>query len=156
VAEDNGKYTTVGLTPNRSSTGITEFWPKKLSQGDRDRIKKLMRKCEEVAKGYHPSNEVRGLRIAQLLGGWKKISGVSSSPIWSSLACGKNYYLNSHVDVLDRHGVVLQTLVGVVVGGVGFWQLLQLWFGRHHFQACLTDLCILGIRFLKRHGCVHW
>lgn len=23
---------------------------------------------------------------------------MSSSPIWGSLACGKNYYLNSHVD----------------------------------------------------------
>ena len=29
VAEDNGKYTTVGLKPNRGSTGITECWPKK-------------------------------------------------------------------------------------------------------------------------------
>jgi hypothetical protein len=61
VAEDDGKYTTVGLKPNQSSTGITESWPKKLSQVDRDRIKKLMRRCEEVAKGYVLSNEVRGL-----------------------------------------------------------------------------------------------
>ena len=27
VAEDNGKYTTVGLKPNRGWTGITESWP---------------------------------------------------------------------------------------------------------------------------------
>ena len=114
VAEDNGKYTTVGLKPNRGSTGITEFWPKKLSQKERDTIRKLMSRCEEVAKGYLPSKELRGLRIAQLLGEWPEISGVSLRPIWGSLACGKNYYLNSHVDedffyslttVASEHGI---------------------------------------------------
>lgn len=98
VAEDDGKYATVGLKPNRGSTGITECWPKKLSKLDRDRIIKLMTRCEEVAKGFLPSNEIRGLRIAQILGEWPEISGVASQPIWGSLACGKNYYLNSHTD----------------------------------------------------------
>jgi hypothetical protein len=98
VAEDDGKYTTVGLKPNRGSTGITEFWPKKLGRGDKDTIIKLMTRCEEVANGYLPSKEIRGLRIAQLLGEWQEIDGVASPPIWGSLACGKNYYLNSHTD----------------------------------------------------------
>lgn len=98
VAEDDGKYATVGLKANRGTTGVSEIWPKTLSDVHRDSIRRLMRRCEEAAKGYLPSNELRGLRIAQLLGNWKEISGVSSSPIWGSLACGKNYYLNSHVD----------------------------------------------------------
>jgi hypothetical protein len=98
VAEDNGKYTTVGLRANRGSTGIAESWPKTLSTFDRTRICKLMNACEEVAKGYIPSHEMRGLRIAQLLGKWQEISGVAPQPIWGSLACGKNYYLNSHLD----------------------------------------------------------
>ena len=54
--------------------------------------------CEEVAKGYLPSNEIRGLKAAQLLGKWQEINGVASHPIWGSLTCGKNYYLNSHTD----------------------------------------------------------
>jgi hypothetical protein len=98
VAEDNGRYTTVGLKPNRGWTGITESWPSKLSGLDKERIIKLMTRCEEVAKGYLPSNELRGLKIAQLLGEWQEINGVASHPIWGSLACGKNYYLNSHTD----------------------------------------------------------
>lgn len=98
VAEDNGKYATVGLKANRATTGVSEIWPKTLSDEHRDSIRRLMRRCEEAAKGYLPSNALRGLRIAHLLGEWKEISGVSSSPIWGSLACGKNYYLNSHVD----------------------------------------------------------
>ena len=57
-----------------------------------------MRTCEEAAKGYLSSTEVRGLQIAQLLGAWRQISGVTSRPVWGCLAFGKNYYLNSHVD----------------------------------------------------------
>ena len=98
VAEDDGKYTMVGLKPNRGHTGITESWPKKLSRVDRDTIIKLMTRCEEVAKGYLPSNEIRGLQIAQLLEEWQELNGVASRPIWGSLACGKNYYMNSHLD----------------------------------------------------------
>jgi hypothetical protein len=98
VAEDDGKYATVGLKPNRGSIGVSEIWPQKLTIGNRNSIRKLMARCEEAAKGYIPSNELRGLRIAQVLGEWKEISGVSSHPIWGSLACGRNYYLNSHVD----------------------------------------------------------
>ena len=98
VAEDDGKYATVGLKANRGSTGVSEIWPQKLSLGDRNSIRKLMARCEEAAKGFIPSDELCGLRIAQLLGEWKEISGVSSIPIWGSLACGRNYYLNSHFD----------------------------------------------------------
>ena len=36
--------------------------------------------------------------MIKLLGGWQQISGVTLNPLWGSLACGKNYYLNSHVD----------------------------------------------------------
>ena len=35
VAEDDGKYATVGLKANRGSTGVSEIWPQKLSVGDR-------------------------------------------------------------------------------------------------------------------------
>ena len=68
VAEDDGKYATVGLKPNRGSTGVTDFWPKKLAETERDTIRKLMHSCQEVAKGYLPSTDVWGLLIAQLLG----------------------------------------------------------------------------------------
>jgi hypothetical protein len=98
VAEDDGKYTTVGLKPNRGSTGISESWPNKLRKVDKDTIKKLMMRCQEAAKGYLPPRELRGLQIARLLGEWHEIDGVASHPIWGSLACGKNYYLNSHTD----------------------------------------------------------
>jgi hypothetical protein len=98
VAEDDGKYATVGLKPNRGSSGITEFWPKSLSAKEKDAIRRLMNRCENAAKRYLPSNEIRGLRIAQLLGDWPERSGGSMESIWGSLACGKNYYLNSHVD----------------------------------------------------------
>jgi hypothetical protein len=98
VAENDGKYATVGLKPNRGCTGVAEIWPKMLNTIDRDEIRKLMRRCEETAKRYLPSNALRGLRTAQLLGDWMEISGVTTNPIWGSLACGKNYFLHSHVD----------------------------------------------------------
>ena len=90
VPEDDGKYTAVGLKPSRGSTGTTDSWPKKLSPHDRWIICKLMSQCEEVAKGYVSSNEMRGLQIAKLLGGWSEIDGGASKPTWGSLACGKN------------------------------------------------------------------
>jgi hypothetical protein len=46
VPEDDGKYTTVGLKPNRGCTGITDSWPKKLSACARNKICKLMCQCE--------------------------------------------------------------------------------------------------------------
>jgi hypothetical protein len=98
VAEGDGKYTTVGLKPHRGSTGITESWPNKLGEIDKNRIKKIMTRCQEAAKGYLPPRDLRGIQIARLLGEWHEIKGVASHPIWGSLACGKNYYLNSHTD----------------------------------------------------------
>jgi hypothetical protein len=80
VAEDDGKYTTIGLKPNRGCTGIRESWPNKLGRVDKDALIKLMTRCEEVAKGYLPSKELRGLKIAQLLGEWQEINGVASHP----------------------------------------------------------------------------
>ena len=61
VPEDDGKYTTVGLKPNRGSSGRADSWPKKLHESDRRKVCKLMSQCEEVAKGYLSSNEMRGL-----------------------------------------------------------------------------------------------
>ena len=66
VAEDDAKYVTVGLKPNRGLIGITETWPRKLSQVVRGNVRKLMATSEEVAKGFISSNELRGLRNAQL------------------------------------------------------------------------------------------
>ena len=50
-----------------------------------------MTRCEEVAKGYLASNELRGLKIAQLLGGvagnkWSRItSHMGESCLWKEL-----------------------------------------------------------------------
>ena len=98
VAEDDGKYITVGLKPNRGSKGISELWPTKLSDVDKQKICNLMSVCEDVAKGYVPANELRGLQFAKMMAQWPNLKGVSSQQIWGSLACGKNYYLNSHLD----------------------------------------------------------
>jgi hypothetical protein len=98
VAEDDGKYITVGLKPNRGKKGISESWPKKLSDVDKKIICKLISTCQDVAKGYVPANELRGLQFAKMMAQWPNLKGVSSQQIWGSLACGKNYYLNSHFD----------------------------------------------------------
>ena len=118
VPEDDGKYTTVGLKPNRGSSGITDLWPKKLQESARRKICKSMK----VAKGYLSSNEMRGLQIAQLLGSWPDIEGSASQPIWGSLACGRNYNLNSHLDddffyslsTIASHVDYDRTLIGTV------------------------------------------
>jgi hypothetical protein len=98
VAEDDGKYVTVGLKPNRGRKGISESWPKKLSDVDKQKICNLMSICQDVAKGYVQTNELRGLQYAKMMALWPNLKGVSSQQIWGSLACGKNYYLNSHFD----------------------------------------------------------
>jgi hypothetical protein len=54
----NPPPTTVGLKPNRGHTGITESWPNKLSNADKCKIVKLMKRCKEVAKGYLPSDKL--------------------------------------------------------------------------------------------------
>jgi hypothetical protein len=98
IAEDDGKYTTVGLKPNRGTVGISESWPKTLQKDDKDEIIKLMTGCEEVGKGYLPPNELRGLRVAKVLGDWPDICGAASQSIYGSLASSKNFYLNTHTD----------------------------------------------------------
>ena len=55
------------------------------------------RKLQE--KGTYPRMKLCGLQVTQFLGGeWNEIKGVALQPIWESLACGKNYKLNSHLD----------------------------------------------------------
>jgi hypothetical protein len=98
VAEDDGKYTTVGLKPNRGSTGVTESWPKRLSEWNKTQIRDLMNRCHEVTQAFIPGNDLRGLRSAQCFAKWPSMKGMTCQPIWGSLACGKNYYLNSHTD----------------------------------------------------------
>jgi hypothetical protein len=98
VAEDDGKYTTVGLRPNRGSTGITESWPKTLDEWSKSRIRELMTICHDVAKAYVPGGEIRGLRSAQLFAKWPTMKGMKCEPIWGSLSCGRSYHLNSHTD----------------------------------------------------------
>ena len=98
IAECDGKYITVILKPNIGGPGISYSWPKKLSISARKSICNFMTRCDDIAKGYIPSNEMQGLRIAQLLVEWSEIEGGASQPIWGSLACGKNYYLNAHLD----------------------------------------------------------
>lgn len=99
VAENHGKYTTVGLKPDRGHTGIIESWPNKLNNVDKRKIVNLMTRCEEVAKGYLRSDDLRGIERAKLLGNWRNITkGASQPDIWGSLAIALNYYLNSHTD----------------------------------------------------------
>jgi hypothetical protein len=114
VAEDNGKYTTVGLKPNRGSPGIIESWPKTLSEWSKTQIRDLMRRCHDVAKAFIPGNDLRGLRSAQWFAKWPSMVGMQCEPIWGSLACGKNYCLNSHTDddffyslttIVSQHGL---------------------------------------------------
>jgi hypothetical protein len=58
-----------------------------------------MSTCQDVAKGYVPKNELRGLQYAKMMAQWPNLKGVPSQQIWGSLACGgRNYYLNSHLD----------------------------------------------------------
>jgi hypothetical protein len=111
VAEDDGKHTTVGLKPNRGSKGIVDSWPANFAGKDKKQIMKLMKGCENVAKDYIASDEMRGVKSAREAAGWKQIG---EQQIWSSLACGKNYYLNSHTDedffysittIVSNHGL---------------------------------------------------
>jgi hypothetical protein len=73
VAEGNGKYTTVGLKPNRGRTDIPESWPDKLSKTDRWNVVHLMSTIEELAKGYLPSDALPGIEKARLIRNWQKI-----------------------------------------------------------------------------------
>ena len=41
---------------------------------------------------------MRGLQIAQSLDEWPEMESGTSQPICGSLACGKNYSMNSHLD----------------------------------------------------------
>jgi hypothetical protein len=114
VAEDDGKYTTVGLKPNRGSTGIIESWPKRLSEWNKSQIRDLMKRCHEVARGFISGNDLRGLESAKCFAEWPSMQGMEFQQIWGSLACGKNYYLNSHTDddffyslttIVSQHGL---------------------------------------------------
>jgi hypothetical protein len=113
VAEENDKYFTVGLKPNRNSKGIDESWPKDVAEEDREEMVHLMTRCEHLGKGYLPSDDLRALDEAALLGGWKQIKGKKPLRLWRSLSCGKNHYLNLHTDedffycmatIASRHG----------------------------------------------------
>ena len=56
------------------------------------------------------------------LGSWPEIEGGALQPIWGSLACGRNYYLNSHLDddffyslsTIASHVDYDRTLIGTV------------------------------------------
>jgi hypothetical protein len=98
VAEDDGKYTTVGLKAARGHPGITECWPTKFEEHHKDQVERLIKNCEECAKGYIKSHDLRGIEVARMLGGWRERKGGTSKQVWGSLACGKNHYLNSHTD----------------------------------------------------------
>jgi hypothetical protein len=98
VTEDNGKYTTVGSKANRASTGIQESWPITFSKDDKKEIIKLMIGCKEVANGFLPPEELRGFRVAKVLGDWMDLSGAPSRCIFGSLASGLNHSLNTHTD----------------------------------------------------------
>ena len=70
----------------------------KLEEHHKDRVERLIKNCEESAKGYIKSHELHGIEVARMLGGWRERKGGTSKQVWGSLACGKNHYLNSHMD----------------------------------------------------------
>jgi hypothetical protein len=72
---NNLNYVTVGLKPNTGSPGILDSWPKKLSAENKDRVIKLMNGCQEVANGYLPCEELRGIQIAKRLSQWLEMEG---------------------------------------------------------------------------------
>ena len=98
MAENDGKHATVGLKPNRGRPGIVESWPKKLSGIDKQTLKKLMSRCQNIADGYLQSNELRGIQITQLLLEWSELKGSNTQTKCGSLAAARNHYLNSHTD----------------------------------------------------------
>jgi hypothetical protein len=98
VAEDDGKYTIVGLKANRGSKGIRESWPKTFSKDDKKEIIKLMTGCKEVANGFLTPEELQGFRVTKVLRDWMDLSGAPSRCFFGSLASGKNHYLNTHTD----------------------------------------------------------
>jgi hypothetical protein len=114
VAETDAKYITVGLKPCRGTTGVIESWPEKFEKKNRETILNMMAVCEDVAKAYMESETLRGLREAQQYTKWLELKDVSPESIWGSLACGRNYFLNAHVDddffyslttIVSRHGL---------------------------------------------------
>jgi hypothetical protein len=88
----------VGLKANKVSKGIQESWPKMFSKDDKKEIIKLMTRCEEVANGFLPPEELQGFRVAKVLRDWMDLSGAPSHCIFGSLTSGKNHYLNTHTD----------------------------------------------------------
>jgi hypothetical protein len=98
VAEDGGKYATVGLKPSRGSTGIRESWPPNFTQGNKKEVIKLMTACEEVARSYLPSHVLRGIKNAKRLGNWPKILDGAVGAMYAALSSSLNSYLNSHMD----------------------------------------------------------
>ena len=98
VAEDGGKYATVGLKPSRGSTGIRESWPRNFAQGDKKEVIKLMTACKEVARSYLPSHVLRGIENAKRLGNWPKILDGAVGAMYAALSSSLNSYLNSHTD----------------------------------------------------------
>jgi hypothetical protein len=65
---------------------------------DKDVIKNLMKRCQNVANGYYQSNEVRGIQFAKSLIGWCELEGGTAQSIYGSLASALNQYLNLHTD----------------------------------------------------------
>ncbi len=174
VAEDDGKYITVGLKPNRGKRGIFRIVAKKVERRWHKKICQLISTCQDVAKGYVPANELRGLQFAKMMAQWPNLKGVSSQQIWGSLACGKNYYLNSHFDedffifflFLDNNCFRVGTPTGYRSVQHGSWsvQLLHLCWGRDScgaqagghasFQPIVPTLSFVANIQLWKEGCV--
>ena len=89
VAEGDGKYITVGLKAARGCAGIIESWPAKLEEHHKAQVERLIKNCEESAKGYIKSHELHGIDVARMLGGWRERKGEHQNKCGGVLPVGR-------------------------------------------------------------------
>jgi hypothetical protein len=95
---DNSNYATVGLKAYRGGTGILDSWPEKISENDKKQVIKFMNACQEVADGYLPSEDLRGIQIAKCILQWQEMEGCGQKWVWASFSEALNTFLSSHTD----------------------------------------------------------
>jgi hypothetical protein len=95
LEESSCRYSNVGMKPNRSSVGVSLFFPKKLAPISLRTINKVMRNVEETAIQYVESQLLRAYMNTKKEGQW---DGASKNQIWTAMASSRNCVLSSHTD----------------------------------------------------------
>jgi hypothetical protein len=57
-----------------------------------------MKACQDVADGYLPSEDLRGIQIAKCLLKWQEMGGGGQRSVWASFSDALNTFLSSHTD----------------------------------------------------------